>query len=377
MNISFDAKRAIQNNTGLGNYCRYVIEALINNKDSEYLLFAPQNKENKRLSNIIKGHNNVRFAFPQRGLWKYFSSLWRTWGIWHDIEQQKVQIYHGLSNELPLSIKRCKKVKSIVTIHDLIYLRLPQCYHFFDRYIYNFKYRKSCVNADLIIAVSECTKRDIVELYHINPNKIKVIYQGCDPSFAVVASDERKSEVKNKYQLPNKFVLSVGTIEERKNTLLLVKTLPHLPSDIHVVLVGRSTRYTQQIISWATDNNVIDRLHIVNNVSFPDLPVVYQLCQTFVYPSIYEGFGIPIVEALNSLVPVVAAKGSCLEEAGGPNSLYVNSSDADELFRAISHTFDPNVRAKMIWEGVKWAEQFSQQRLALQTLECYNQLLQG
>lgn len=378
MIIGFDAKRAVQNFTGLGNYSRYVIEALLHNDDgNSYVMYAPKHVDNKRFTDIIAGCNNVAECYPQNGVWHILSSLWRTWGIEYDIRRDGIDIYHGLSNELPLSIRRCSKTKSVLTMHDLIYLRLPQCYSFFDRKIYNFKYKRSCQNADLIIAVSERTKHDIVELYGIDPHKIKVIYQGCHPSFSIVSDEEKRTEVKRRYALPDKFLLSVGSIEERKNALTLVKTLSQLPTDIHIVLVGKQTDYTKRIVAWADEHGVHNRLHIISNVSFADLPTVYQLCQTFIYPSVYEGFGIPIVEALNSRVPVVAATGSCLEEAGGPASLYVSPYDVDGLYRAIISTFDSEVRKRMITEGVEWAKRFSQQTLAQQTLACYEQLLKS
>ncbi|MBE6340922.1 MAG: glycosyltransferase family 4 protein [Bacteroidales bacterium] len=376
MKIGFDAKRAVQNFTGLGNYSRYVIEALLHFDDkNSYDTYSPKRVVSKQFSNITNSYNNITEHYPNTWFGRKFPTFWRTWNIWHDIDADNIDIYHGLSNELPLSIKHCQHTKSVLTMHDLIYLRLPQCYTFLDRKLYNFKYKRSCKNADLIIAVSECTKRDIVELYGIDAKKIEVIYQGCDPSFAQKSSDEKKAEVKHLYNLPDKYVLSVGSIEERKNALSLVKTLPLLPTDIHIVLVGKHTKYTNRIIEWAEKNSLSQRLHILNKVSFVDLPTVYQMCQTFVYPSVYEGFGIPIVEALNSQVPVVAATGSCLEEAGGPNSIYVAPNDVDAIYRAITQTFDVSTRNKMIEAGIEWAKRFSQKELAAQTIACYQRLL--
>lgn len=375
MKIAFDGKRAVQNFTGLGNYSRYVIEALLKfSPENSYIIYAPRRRENNRLD-IIKQSESVKFVFPNKFLYKKLSSLWRTLFIKNDIKSDNIEIFHGLSNELPLSIKKCKNTRSIVTMHDLIFLRLPKCYKFFDRKIYNFKYRRSCQNADLIIAVSECTKRDIVELYNIEPEKIKVIYQGCDPIFSIRKNDIEISDARLKYSLPNKYILSVGSIEERKNALTIVKTLPLLPKEIHLVLVGKSTPYTKKIIDFASQNQLLDRLHIFNNVSFNDLPTIYQCAETFIYPSIYEGFGIPILEALNSKIPVIGATGSCLEEAGGPSSIYVNPYDVENMAKAIAQTFDNNNRQKMIEDGYKWALNFSQEKLALQTIKYYNELL--
>lgn len=375
MNIAFDGKRAIQNYTGLGNYSRYVIEALVKyGFTNQYTIFAPRHQENKRLA-FIEQQDCIKFSYPKTRFGKLMPSLWRTFGIKNDIVEQSIDIYHGLSNELPLNIRKCKNTKSIVTMHDLIYRRLPKCYKFFDRKIYDYKYRRSCQNADMIIAVSECTKRDIVDLYNISPNKIKVIYQGCDSIFATQKSNDEKVEVRNRLKLPPRYILSVGSIEERKNALTIVKTLPILPQDIHLVLVGKYTPYVDQIIEYAHSHNIIDRLHVLHNVTYSDLPTLYQCAEVFVYPSVYEGFGIPILEALNSRVPVVAATGSCLEEAGGPSSLYVSPFDDKSMAEAIKLAMEGTQHQKMVDDGALWATRFTQERLAQQTMECYESLL--
>jgi glycosyltransferase involved in cell wall biosynthesis len=122
-----------------------------------------------------------------------------------------------------------------------------------DRMIYDYKFRRACRNADHIIAVSECTKRDIVKDYKISPDKVTVIYQGCDPLFAKPVTPERIAEVKAKYSLPEKFIVSVGTIEERKNLLSVVKALFSLPDDVHLVAVGRRTKYTALIDKFVAE----------------------------------------------------------------------------------------------------------------------------
>ena len=129
---------------------------------------------------------------------------------------------------MPLNIHQ-SEVKSIVTIHDLIFLRYPQYYHSIDRKIYTYKFRKACENADKIIAISECTKRDIIEYFRIPADKIEVVYQGCDPSFMHPVAAEKKREIRAKYQLPDHYILNVGSIEERKNALSAVQALTMLP----------------------------------------------------------------------------------------------------------------------------------------------------
>lgn len=376
MKIGFDGKRAVQNFTGLGNYSRYVVEALCkyagNNK---YMLYAPKERKNERLELLQQEFKEcLSLHYPKKSIWKKLNSLWRIWGVPANLRNDGVTLFHGLSNELPLNIKKAG-IPSIVTVHDLIFLRLPYCYRLIDRLIYNYKFRKACQNADHIIAVSECTKRDIIEFYNIPAEKISVIYQGCSTIFAQTADDAQKQEVCKRHNLPQEFILSVGSIEKRKNTMLAVKALAQLPTNLHLVLIGKWTPYVEELKAVAKQSGVENRLHIIHKASSADLPAIYQSATVFAYPSVYEGFGIPILEALYSRVPVVAAKGSCLEEAGGKYSLYVDKDDEKGMAEAIKQAMMPERRAKMIDEGYKWAQKFTMQQMAQETIECYKKVI--
>lgn len=379
MKIGYDGKRAAQNFTGLGNYSRYAIEALATEFPSEeYFVYTPKDVDNKKFGNILSAAGGAVKKVLPVGWWnKKFRSLWRVWGVTDDICRDGVQVYHGLSNELPLNIGRASSsgVKSVVTIHDLIFLKCPECYPLIDRKIYDYKFRRACINADMVIAVSECTKRDIVKHYGIAPEKITVIYQGCDALFATPATEEEKDNIRKKYSLPEKFIVSVGTIERRKNLLSVVKALSLLPHDIHLVAVGRRTKYTEQVEEYIQKEGLQSRVHFLHGVPYADLPIIYRCADVFAYMSIYEGFGIPLLEALNSRVPVVAATGSCLEEAGGPGSKYVAPYDVRAIADAIKECFVPAVREQMIEQGVEWASKFSPEIFARQTMDCYKKLL--
>lgn len=375
MKIGFDAKRAAQNRTGLGNYSRFLLQLLMNNvPENDYVLYVP-NPEKVSLLQALKGKFALRF--PETRFWKRFRSLWRVWGMTHDIAAEGVDLYHGLSNELPLTIRKAKQTKSIVTIHDLIFLRYPSCYPLIDRLIYNYKFRKACRNADRIIAVSECTKRDIVSLYHVSPDKIDVVYQGCDEQFKRTVPEEEKQAVKEKYVLPDRFILYVGSIEKRKNLMLLAEALCYLDETYKVVAIGKYTPYADKVQRFLKHQGKEHRMHMIHNVPFKELPAFYQSATTFVYPSFYEGFGIPLLEALNSGIPVIGAHGSCLEEAGGPFSLYVSPTDAKALAKAIERTYSDSVlRGNMIREGRKYAQKFEEKHLLEKLLEVYHKTVE-
>jgi glycosyltransferase involved in cell wall biosynthesis len=369
--IGFDAKRAVRNHTGLGNYSRYVIEILSKYyPDNQYILFAPEQRQNSRLKTILL-RTNISFVFPD-GISRMFSSLWRISGIKKDIRKNNVVIYHGLSNELPIGINRTGGVTSVVTIHDLIFLRYPEYYKPIDRAIYRFKFGLACRNADKIIAVSECTKRDIVSFFRIPEEKITVVYQGCHPAYGAEVSEERKTAVIGKYGLPPRFLLNVGSIESRKNLRLAVKALKNIPDDIHLVAVGKATPYQREVEMYAVKSGLRQRLHLLNSVTFEELPVIYRLASVFVYPSFFEGFGIPVIEALSSGVPVIAATGSCLEEAGGPGSIYVNPNDETELSKQIMTVLtDRELTETMIESGKEYVKRFSEKTIASAIMNVY------
>ena len=363
MIIGFDAKRANSNFTGLGNYSRFMVDTMATyGNEHKYRMYIPKKCKNALYDSLLK-HKNVASIQPRSFLMKRCKALWRTFFIKRGLLQDGVQLYHGLSNELPVGIHRTG-IRSVVTIHDLIFLRYPQYYHWLDRIIYNYKFRYACRKADRIVAVSECTKRDIVKFYGISPDKIDVVYQGCDPVFAQPVSAEAKARVREAYHLPDQFILSVGTIEERKNLLLAVKAVEQL-GDVHLVAVGKSTAYADKVKEYIEAHGLSDRIHIIHNLKFGDLPVLYHMAEAFVYPSRFEGFGIPIVEALSAGVPVIAATGSCLEEAGGPRSLYVGPDDVAGMAAAMKRVLgDADLRREMIEAGKAYVVRFDPKRLA-------------
>ena len=387
MRIGFDAKRAAQNATGLGNYSRFVIRILNNFfPDDEQVLYVPNPKKTQHLDkatangndNDINGKNVTKIRFPQR-IWKRLRSLWRVWGITSDLKRDRIDIFHGLSNELPLNIRKAK-CRSVVTIHDLIFLHYPKYYHWIDRKIYDFKFRRACSNADRVIAVSEFTKREIMEYYGTPEAKIDVVYQGCDPAFSAPIGNEKLDEVARRYSLPQQFILYVGSIEERKNLMLVAKAIASRPSAFShkIVAVGKRTPYVDEIRDSLEANGIADRMLFFHKVPFADLPSFYRLADAFVYPSRIEGFGIPMLEAISSGLPAIGCTGSCIEEAGGPHCIYVDPDDAQAMSAALCRVVsDKELRETMIREGYKYARNFTDEVLAGKVHETYSSILQA
>jgi glycosyltransferase involved in cell wall biosynthesis len=370
MKIGYDGKRAANNLTGLGNYSRSLIEHLAHQfPQNQYLVYSPKVKSAKQIDAFFE-KENIELKLPQNG-----GFLWRSLNILKDLVRDEIQIYHGLSHEIPFAIQHTR-IKSIVTIHDLIFLRFPQYYKFIDRKLYEWKSKSACKRANKIIAISEKTKADIIDLYNIDPEKIEVIYQSCDDSFKTPLAKETLSRIKATYKLPEKYILNVGTIEERKNLKLAVQALKDVNEDFKLVVIGKQTGYFKTVEKEIEKLGLKNRIIFLKNIPFADLPGIYQMANVFVYPSFHEGFGIPIIEALYSGVPVVAATGSCLEEAGGPNSLYVSPNDANELSTAINQILkSPQLQKEMKEKGLEFVQKFNSPLVTQQLMDCYITLL--
>lgn len=377
MIIGFDAKRAAQNRTGLGNYSRFVIRILGDSfPDDKQYLYIPNPDKTPYLNEVQRSDNKTAFTmrFP-KGMWRRMRSLWRVWGMTGDVKKDNIDIFHGLSNELPLNINNAR-CRSVVTLHDLIFIHCPEYYHWIDRKIYNYKFRRACRNADRVIAVSEYTKREIMHYYNTPGNKIDVVYQGCDPAFSSPIAKEKLDDVARRYGLPSSFILYVGSIEERKNLMLVAKAMAmDKGCTTKVVAVGKKTKYVDSIKDYLAQEGIADRFMFMHNVPFADLPSFYRLATLFVYPSRIEGFGIPMLEAISSGVPAIGCTGSCLEEAGGPHSIYVDPDDAEAMAKAISRVVgDKALRGTMISKGYEYAKNFTDEVLARKLHEVYEKL---
>lgn len=382
MTVGFDAKRIVRNGTGLGSYGRTLVNDLAAFDSLELRLYAPD-KGRDSLRQQVKETNSLHFVYPHSslvGLPQPFSSLyksyWRSRGIVTQLKHDGIQVFHGLSGELPVGIHKTG-IKTVVTIHDLIFMRHPEYYHPIDVKIYTRKFFKTLKEADRIVAISECTRRDIIELGGVPKERIDLIYQSCATRFTPVDNPAELQRVSAKYGLPVRYVLSVGSIEKRKNMLLAVKALAWMPEEIHLLLVGRSTKYAHSIDEYAQKNGFSARLHMLHGVPDEDLPALYTQAEAFVYPSRYEGFGIPVIEAVRMGLPVVACTGSCLEEAGGPDNIYVGPDDPEALAAALLKVMrGADGREERIRRSQDYIRRFENSDAARQFVDLYVSLMQ-
>lgn len=381
MNIGYDAKRAYHNTTGLGNYSRMLIESLAQfHPDNSYFLFAAKSS---RLFNT--SHQNVSTVLPHSAFDKMFASYWRSVRIKKQITENRIDIYHGLSNEIPVHLSE-SKVKTVVTIHDLIYERYPDQYNPIDVRTYRAKAIYACKNTNRVIACSEQTKKDIISYYKISGNKIDVCYQTCNPAFAKRLAEGEKDRIRLKYNLPEKFFLSVGSIIERKNLLTICKAMKLIRGeiDIPLVVIGNGKSYKKLVKEYIEQNGLqksvifLSDMEIAEQQDFgngSDLPAVYQLATAMIYPSFYEGFGIPVLEAMYSGLPVITSNVSCLPEVGGDAVIYVDPENPEQIANATRNLVNDAVLTDSMREkGWRRAEKFSPEKCAGSVMNTYRQL---
>lgn len=392
MRIGIDAKRMLNNPTGLGNYARILFRALSRDfPENEYLLFSPGAKE--EFLNSLAGTYSLHlpptkmkdglpaFWRPYYLLNNFSSSrllqpLWRSFFVSDDLKAAKVQVYHGMSNELPFGIHR-SGIASVVTIHDLIFLKHKEQYPWADRQIYDFKTRYAARHADRIIAVSEETKRDLMEYYGIPESKISVIYQSVEEGFLKAQPPEILNAVKQKFNLPGKYILHVGSFFPRKNQLGLIEAFDKIRNLIEedLVLVGNSGFMLAEVRKSVERKKLRDRVHILTNAQSEDMPALYQLAELFVFPSLFEGFGIPVLEAHFSHVPVIAGKGGAIEEAAGPSAFYIDASEPEDIAEKILTVLkDSQLRQQMIASGIIHTLTMTDTKFAAKTMEVYRSI---
>lgn len=372
MNIGFDAKRYFYNLSGLGNYSRNIVSYLTDNyPNNDYFLFKPNIKNNLNFTL----DNKLKIIEPKNINSLIKNSIWRTKGLLKEADFKQLDVFHGLSNELPVGVYK-NPVKSVLSVHDLIFIRFPELYKFIDRKIYTWKIKKSCFEADKIVAISEQTKSDIVEFLNVNPNKIEVVYQGCNSLFFNELDYVYKQNIRKKYSLPEDYILNVGTIEPRKNTLLLVKAVYNSKIANPLVIVGKNTFYTKEIREYIAEKKMDKQVVILNDVSFQDLPALYQSAKIFVYPSYFEGFGIPIIEAFNSKIPVIASDIRVFKEVAADAALFFESNNVDSLSERLIYLLNnEQEKLKLKKLGVKRAEFFRGNKIAKDLMNIYKSIV--
>ena len=371
MKIGFDAKRLYNNFTGLGNYCRTVVDILTERyPENGYFLYTPKIKEDSRTEPYLYNPQCTTVT-PDS---PFLRGLWRTFQVSRRADRDSLDIFHGLSNELPVRLN----IPSVVTIHDVAFKTFPDMYHLPDRIIYDAKWKYACNHADRIIAISTSTKNDVIEFYGVDPNKIDVVYQPVNSIYYTQEAGVRP-------QLPKKvrdheYMLYVGSINSRKNLLGIIKAMELLPQDLRIplIVVGNDREYKHEVLRYITARGLNNLIVFPScHIGTAQLRYLYSNAAMLVYPSFYEGFGLPVLEALLSKCPVVTSNISSLPEAAGPDSLLADPNDIGDISDKIRKVLtDSDFREKMIGKGYQYATgRFNPTRLAESMMDTYKSIL--
>lgn len=375
MKIGFDAKRLYNNFTGLGNYSRTLVNDLHTNfPEDDIYLYSPKVRHSPETDFFLQKPELHTHLHPRFG-----GAYWRTFSIKKDLKRHGIGLYHGLSHEIPVGIQHTP-IKSVVTIHDIIYKTYPDMFTAVDRLIYDRKFRYSCKYADKIIAISECTKNDIIRYFGTPADKIEVIYQAINPVFYRMQDQGKARQTVASFRIPDDYLLYVGSINSRKNLLSVVKAYTLLPDDLQIplVIIGKGGQYKDEVLKYAASHGLMPKLILIDNLHDSEtLQAFYQCAKLFIFPSVYEGFGLPVTEALLSKTPVITSNVSSLPEAGGSAPVYVEPYDVEAIAEGIRHILcDTEACTRMTEEGFRYAHRkFDPRTLCTQVHDLYKQLL--
>jgi glycosyltransferase involved in cell wall biosynthesis len=324
MNIGFDAKRYFHNQSGLGNYSRDLVNSLIKlQPKNKYYLFDPS-------PSTLNLPPNTIAVVPQNN-----SMFWRIKGIQKDIELHKIDIFHGLSNELPFG-KWPSMTKKVVSIHDVIFKIFPNHYSVLDREIYHQKTKHALQIADKIVATSQSTAADLIKYYGLSDDKVNVIYQTCGEGHWKTYSQESLNSFAFNKRLPLKFTLYVSSFQTRKNHLQLLKGLKESGlKDINLVLAGKRGETLELCKQYIDDNGLGKQVLILNDLQNSELPMLYRCASSFIYPSMVEGFGIPLIEAACAGLPLAVNDISVFRELAPASALKFDSNDVNSIVESI------------------------------------------
>lgn len=360
MHIGFDAKRLFYNDTGLGNYSRTLVHNLTKYfPEHDYYLLAAHGHQSKYADNFL-GTQLVNQSSIKNTISR---SFWLR-------SPHRLDIYHGLSNEVPIFAS--SSTRKVVTIHDLFYKVFPQDFSYWDKSIYHYKTKISCSRADHIIAISQATKGDIINYLNVPEEKIKVIYQSCNPVFIEPAVTHPPPD------LPEKYMLYVGSINNRKNLIGVIDAIAQLTPDnrLPLVIVGTGSETVMKAIYAKIDqHNLTPLIHFCGDIDNHTLKSYYEHAHCTILASFYEGFGIPVLESLHCGTPVIVSNVSALPEVAGKAGLLVNPENSQSIAAAIINIQKPNVYQNLQDNIPAQLAIFEPRQLTKQLVELYQSLM--
>ncbi|MDB5228465.1 MAG: Mannosyltransferase [Bacteroidota bacterium] len=368
MTLGFDGKRLYDNKTGLGNYSRTLFNRLLQfYPKHDYKIFVHQK--------YFEDSPYKYVDFVERTVVSdaFSADLWRFKGVEEDISKHAINVYHGLSNEVP---ELPQSVKKVVTIHDVIFHKMPKTFPFIDRQMYSYKTKKACHVADAVIAVSEQTKNDLIEFIKVPEEKIHVVYPTWNREYEHDCSYVLKDEYFSRYGLPRDFVLYVGAISKRKNFIRLLEAMILSENhDKNLVVVSNGGDEYAEAETFIYEKELEGRVFFLKDLPWYELPIIYHMSQGLVYPSLYEGFGLPVLEALRCGKPVITSKISSMPEVGGDACIFIDPLNVEEMSAAINFIYyNLDLAAEVKVKAMHQVQKFNPKKMTAQMMDVYKQV---
>ncbi len=372
MRVGIDYTAAIWQSAGIGRYTRELIRAaVVKDSSFRYDLFYAAGGLKKdspylaELRRLCATHRNVR-TVPIPLSPRMLTALWHRFQLPLGVEffTGQLDLLHAPDFTLPPT-----GAHTLVTIHDLSFLVCPECFESsLQRYLAT-KVPESLRHADLILADSYATRTDLTGLLEVKPERIEVVYPGVSPQFQPLPASQTEP-MRQRLGLPEEFLLFVSTLEPRKNITRLLEAIDLLSPKPYLVLAGRKGWLYQDIFATVERLGLQSCVRFLDFIADEDLPVLYNLARLFVYPSLYEGFGLPVVEAMACGTPVVTADVASLPEAAGKAAILVDPHDSEAIAAGINAALEHS--AQLREAGLLQARQFTWERSAQALLECYH-----
>lgn len=374
--IGIDYTAAYEQGAGIGRYVRELIRALAAlDRQTPYRLFVAGAAHSDLPP--VPGPN---FSWrPTRVTPLWFARLWHRARFPLPVETfiGRVALFHATDFTLPPTLPGAK---TLLTVHDLSFVRAPETTTpvlkaYLDRVV-----PRSVHRATHILADSQATKEDLVELYGTPPEKITVLLGGANPEFKPVEDKVGRRSVRERYHIPpNPYIFSIGTVQPRKNYARLITALAALGpafEDVHLVIAGGRGWLDSPIYQSVTDSGLSERVHFIGFARDEDLPALYSEARCLAYPSLYEGIGLPVLEAMACGIPVVTSNISSMPEVAGDAALLIDPYQVDELVDSLRRLLtDESLRADLIKRGYDQAACFTWDRAAQQLQDIYRQML--
>lgn len=377
MRIGYDIRPFLRQATGVGIYFKNLLFSLARiDNTNVYYLFSSSYKDRFRREDLPPF---TRSEFRDS---RYPVKLINL--LWHKVGWPPLDTFFNAELDLthsPIPLLLPTKGKKIVTVYDLFFMDFPDLVQGEARKNFSRRIEQSLHSADGILVISKFVKDQIVNRFSLNEDKIKVVYLGVDPDYSNKPSETHMEIVKNKYGLPSKFILFVGAIEPRKNLVKLIEALGFIrkkPVDVSLVIAGKKGMDYQNLIRKIEDSQLQSKVLFLDYLPEIDLKALYHLASCLVFPSLCEGFGLPLVEAMASECPLVISRAPALPEIASDAALYFHPEDAEEMASQIITVLEnEDKRRDLIEIGNHRVRDFSWTRTAENTLEFYGSVLEG